>query len=118
LSYDGVHLWQAGQNVYVDSPMAMLNIWVIPWQRHNDRLPQAAQRRHPRGAVWDCDLPAAPGIIDDGNEAAELSAFFQLLDEVLAEQGGETRALVLREVAEMKREHGIAAGSSPGQSRG
>jgi prophage tail gpP-like protein len=25
-TYDGVHLWECGQNVYVDSPMAMLNM--------------------------------------------------------------------------------------------
>jgi hypothetical protein len=56
-----------------------------------------------RGAVWDHDLPAAPAALDTSNETAELTAFFQLLDEVLVEQG-ETRAMVFREVEQMKRE--------------
>lgn len=68
-----------------------------------------------RGAVYDYDLPATPAILDDSNETEELATFFQLLDEVLAEQGGETRPLVLREVEQMKHEAGIA-GSNPGQS--
>ena len=61
-----------------------------------------------RGQVWDFDLPVLPATLDTSNETAELTAFFQLLDEVLAELGGETRPILIHELAQMKREAGIA----------
>ena len=67
-----------------------------------------------RGQVWDFDLPAPPATLYTSNETAELTAFFQLLDEVLVEQG-ETRTLIFREVEHIKREAGVE-GSIPGQS--
>jgi len=62
-----------------------------------------------RGMIWKWDVPAAPGAVDANGEEtessrAELEAFFDLVAEVVSEQG-EPRPDVLRDIARLESEH-------------
>jgi hypothetical protein len=62
-----------------------------------------------RGMIWAWDVPAVPGAVDaDGEEAEsmcqELEAFFDLVAEVVGEEG-ESRSSVLREIARLESEY-------------
>jgi hypothetical protein len=62
-----------------------------------------------RGMIWAWDVPAAPGAVDaDGEQTessrAELEVFFDLVAEVVGEQG-EPRPSVLGNIAQLESEY-------------
>jgi predicted RNase H-like HicB family nuclease len=59
--------------------------------------------------IWAWDVPAVPGAVDANGEEmessrAELEAFFDLVAEVIGEQG-EPRPRVLRNIVQLEREY-------------
>jgi hypothetical protein len=61
-----------------------------------------------RGTIWDCDIPCSPASLDaKGKPAATnpeaLTVFWALVHEIIAEQGGESRPGVARELARLER---------------
>jgi hypothetical protein len=61
-----------------------------------------------RGTIWEYDVPALPGPVDQDGEPTwssreELELYFTLVAEVI-EELGETREFVLTDIANRKRE--------------
>ena len=61
-----------------------------------------------RGMIWEYDVPAVPGSTDGDGEGdcspEEYEAFFDLVAEVVGEEG-ESRQIVLREIARLEQEY-------------
>jgi hypothetical protein len=69
-----------------------------------------------RGQVWSHDIPEPPGAVDangkqTGSTREELELFFDLVAEVIAEEG-EPRQFVLDEIAGLEREY-LGQGEAP-----
>jgi hypothetical protein len=61
-----------------------------------------------RGAIWDNDVPASPASLNADGEAITtnreaLEVFWGMVDEIITEQGGESRSIVARELVRLKR---------------
>jgi hypothetical protein len=61
-----------------------------------------------RGMIWDNDIPASPASLNTAGEAVAtkreaLEVFWSMVDEIIIEQGGESRPMVARELARLKR---------------
>jgi hypothetical protein len=76
-----------------------------------------------RGTIWDCDTPCSPASLNAkgkpiATNTKALAVFWTMVHEIIAEQGGETRPSVARELARLERlDRGRQAGTPTPQRR-